>query len=154
MRDHSGFFARLRHGLEKSMVSRLVSSICWVAVVTVAAWQTTNAEELSGPGYDERLAWARQLLTAIADRVTPIVVDYANGHTGYIATAAAYEAGGYEPGASPLLPEAETVILAELGKLTDQMVGDVFATFSKHPRDLNKRAGGTASVTPAKTDQD
>ncbi len=76
---------------------------------------------------------------AIADRAIPIIVGYANGGIGYIATAESHEVGGYEPKMSPLAPEAETVILAELGKLADRVVGDVFESFSKHPKDLEKR---------------
>ena len=40
---------------------------------------------------------------------------------------------------SPLKPEAEEVILAALGRLSDKVVGDVIATFSKHPQDIAKR---------------
>ncbi len=63
---------------------------------------------------------------AIADRAIPIVVGYANGHLGYICTAESYKYGGYEPNSSPLLPEAEPMILAELGRLADRVLADVF----------------------------
>ncbi|MSU77827.1 MAG: hypothetical protein EXS16_06995 [Gemmataceae bacterium] len=63
---------------------------------------------------------------AIADRAIPIVVGYANGHLGYICTAESYKFGGYEPNSSPLLPEAEPMILAELGRLADRVLADVF----------------------------
>ncbi|MEY4939099.1 MAG: hypothetical protein RIQ93_834, partial [Verrucomicrobiota bacterium] len=36
--------------------------------------------------------------------------------------------------------EAEPVILKELGRLADLVMGDVFESFSKHPVDLKKRA--------------
>ncbi|HZW31963.1 MAG TPA: hypothetical protein VFF52_14730 [Isosphaeraceae bacterium] len=70
---------------------------------------------------------------AIADRAIPIVVGYANGSIGYIATAASYRVGGYEPGQSRLNPEAEAVIYRQLDHLADRVVGDVFESFSKHP---------------------
>jgi hypothetical protein len=38
-----------------------------------------------------------------------------------------------------LAPEAEAIILAELGRLADRVVGDVFESFSKHPKDLQQR---------------
>lgn len=66
---------------------------------------------------------------AIADRATPIIVGYANGNLGYICTAEAHKYGGYEPGMSPLLPEAEELILAELGRLADRVLADVFESF-------------------------
>ncbi|HZZ82406.1 MAG TPA: hypothetical protein VFE62_28160, partial [Gemmataceae bacterium] len=63
---------------------------------------------------------------AIADRAIPIVIGYANGHLGYICTAESHKVGGYEPNMSPLLPEAEPLILAELGRLSDRVLADVF----------------------------
>jgi hypothetical protein len=66
-------------------------------------------------------------------------VGYANGNIGYIATEAAYEVGGYEPNTSKLLPEAETIILDELSRLADRVIGDVFESFSKHPKDVKRR---------------
>jgi len=66
---------------------------------------------------------------AIADRATPIIVGYANGNLGYICTAESHKYGGYEPGSSKLAPEAEAVILAELGRLADQVLADVFESF-------------------------
>jgi hypothetical protein len=36
-------------------------------------------------------------------------------------------------------PEAEAVILKQLGVLADRVIGDVFESFSKHPKDLEKR---------------
>ena len=47
--------------------------------------------------------------------------------------------GGYEPNLSKLKPEAEVIILKKLGELADRVVGDVFASFSKHPKDMQKR---------------
>jgi hypothetical protein len=66
---------------------------------------------------------------AIADRAVPIVVGYANGNLGYICTAEAHKYGGYEPEMSPLTPDAEPLILAELGRLADQVLLDVFQSF-------------------------
>ena len=80
-----------------------------------------------------------KLEAAVADRATPIIVGYANGGIGYIATADSYEVGGYEPNRSPLTPEAEEVVLNELGKLVDRVVGDVFESFSRHEVDVKKR---------------
>jgi len=70
---------------------------------------------------------------AIADRAIPIVVGYANGSIGYIATAQSYQVGGYEPGQSRLTPQAEAIIYKELDILADRVVGDVFESFTKHP---------------------
>ncbi|MCH9653541.1 MAG: hypothetical protein K0U86_09510 [Planctomycetes bacterium] len=75
----------------------------------------------------------------IADRAIPIIVGYANGHVGYIATADSYSVGGYEPNTSKLVPEAESIILTELSLLADRVIGDVFESFSKHPKDIKKR---------------
>jgi hypothetical protein len=66
---------------------------------------------------------------AIADRAIPIVIGYANGNLGYICTAESHKYGGYEPNMSPLLPEAEPLILAELGRLADKVLADVFESF-------------------------
>lgn len=66
---------------------------------------------------------------AIADRAIPIVVGYANGSLGYICTAESHQYGGYEPNMSPLLPEAEPLILDELGRLSDKVLADVFESF-------------------------
>jgi hypothetical protein len=40
---------------------------------------------------------------------------------------------------SKLKPEAEAIILKQLGVLADRVVGDVFESFSKHPREVLKR---------------
>tara|TARA_R110002072_G_scaffold297437_1_gene470277 strand:+ start:12402 stop:13748 length:1347 start_codon:yes stop_codon:yes gene_type:complete len=93
---------------------------------------------LTMPG-EPMVEYGFRLEQAIEDRAIPIIVGYANGNIGYIATADAYEVGGYEPNASRLLPEAETIILDELGQLADRVIGDVFESFSKHPKDVQKR---------------
>ena len=93
---------------------------------------------LTMPG-EPMVEYGFRLEKAIADRAIPIIIGYANGHVGYIATTAAYEVGGYEPNTSKLAPEAETLILTELSSLADRVVGDVFESFSKHPKDVQKR---------------
>lgn len=109
---------------------------------------------LTMPG-EPMVEYGFRLEKAIADRAIPIIVGYANGNLGYIATAEAYKEGGYEPNTSRLLPEAEEIILHELGQLADRVVGDVFETFSKHPKDVEKReaeekARLKAAATPGK----
>jgi hypothetical protein len=93
---------------------------------------------LTMPG-EPMVEYGFKLEKAIADRATPIIVGYANGNIGYIATAKAHTVGGYEPNRSILKPEAEAVILKQLGALADRVVGDVFESFSKHPKDMQKR---------------
>jgi hypothetical protein len=93
---------------------------------------------LTMPG-EPMVEYGFKLEQAIADRARPIILGYANGNIGYIATAEAHQVGGYEPNLSKLKPEAETVILEQLGALADRVVGDVFSSFSKHPKDLMKR---------------
>jgi hypothetical protein len=87
---------------------------------------------LTMPG-EPMVEYGFKLERAIADRAIPIVIGYANGGIGYIATADAYKVGGYEPTQSPLLASAESPILLGLNRLADQVVGDVFESFSKHP---------------------
>ena len=94
---------------------------------------------LTIPG-EPMVEYSFKLEKAIADRATPIIVGYSNGNIGYIATEDAYKVGGYEPNMSKLKPEAEAIILKQLGVLADRVVGDVFESFSKHPKDLVKRA--------------
>ena len=96
---------------------------------------------LTMPG-EPMVEYGFKLEKAIADRATPIIVGYSNGHIGYIATADAYAVGGYEPNSSVLKPEAEAMLLKQLGVLADRVVGDVFESFSKHPKDLEKREAG------------
>lgn len=103
---------------------------------------------LTMPG-EPMVEYGFKLERAIADRAVPIIVGYANGHVGYIATAEAYEVGGYEPNMSPLAPEAEAILLEELGKLADRVVGDVFESFSKHPRDVERRKQEKTVPDPA-----
>ena len=93
---------------------------------------------LTMPG-EPMVEYGFKLENAIEDRAIPIIVGYANGNIGYIATEAAYEVGGYEPNTSKLLPEAETMILDELSRLADRVIGDVFESFSKHPKDVKRR---------------
>jgi neutral ceramidase len=93
---------------------------------------------LTMPG-EPMVEYGFKLEKAIADRATPIIVGYANGNIGYIATAEAHTVGGYEPNMSKLKPEAEAIILKQLGVLADRVVGDVFESFSKHPKDLLRR---------------
>ena len=93
---------------------------------------------LSMPG-EPMVEYGFKLEQAIADRAKPLIIGYANGNIGYIATAEAHKVGGYEPNLSKLKPEAEPVILKKLGELADRVVGDVFASFSKHPKDMQKR---------------
>lgn len=93
---------------------------------------------LTMPG-EPMVEYGFKLEKAIADRAVPIIVGYANGNIGYIATAEAFKVGGYEPNTSKLLPEAEELILEELGRLADRVVGDVFESFSKHPKDVQRR---------------
>lgn len=94
---------------------------------------------LTMPG-EPMVEYGFKLEKAIGDRATPIIVGYTNGNIGYIATAAAHPVGGYEPNRSVLKPEAEAIILQQLGVLADRVVGDVFESFSKHPADMEKRA--------------
>lgn len=93
---------------------------------------------LTMPG-EPMVEFGFKLEQAIADRAIPIILGYTNGNIGYIATADAYTVGGYEPTRSPLLAEAEQIILDELGALADQVVGDVFESFSKHANDVKRR---------------
>lgn len=94
---------------------------------------------LSMPG-EPMVEYGFKLEQAIADRAIPIILGYTNGNLGYIATADSYEVGGYEPNRSPLTADAEAILLKELGSLADEVVGDVFESFSKHPKDVKKRA--------------
>jgi hypothetical protein len=93
---------------------------------------------LTMPG-EPMVEYGFKLEKAIADRAIPIVVGYSNGNIGYIATEEAHKVGGYEPNLSKLKPEAEPIILKQLGMLADRVVGDVFESFSKHPKDVEKR---------------
>jgi hypothetical protein len=85
---------------------------------------------LAIPG-EPMVEYGFQIEKAIADRAIPIVIGYANGHLGYICTAKSHEYGGYEPNMSHLLPEAEPLILEELGRLSDKVLADVFESFKR-----------------------
>jgi neutral ceramidase len=93
---------------------------------------------LTMPG-EPMVEFGFKLEKAIGNRATPIIVGYANGYIGYIATADSHAVGGYEPNRSRLQPEAEAIILQKLGELADRVIGDVFESFSKHPKDQVKR---------------
>lgn len=93
---------------------------------------------LTMPG-EPMVEYGFKLENAISDRAIPIIVGYANGHVGYIATSDAYQVGGYEPNTSKLTAEAEPILLTELSRLADRVVGDVFESFSKHPQDVKNR---------------
>lgn len=103
---------------------------------------------LTMPG-EPMVEYGFKLEKAIADRAIPIIIGYANGNVGYIATAGAYEVGGYEPNTSKLTPEAEAIILGELGSLADRVMGDVFESFSKHPKDVKLRESLKNKAPPA-----
>lgn len=104
---------------------------------------------LSMPG-EPMVEYGFKIEKAIADRAIPIVVGYANGYLGYIATADSYQVGGYEPNRSPLAPEAEAVIYRELDQLADVVIGDVFEAFSKHANDVKRREAEEAKPTAEK----
>ena len=87
---------------------------------------------LTMPG-EPMVEYGFRLERSIADRAVPIIIGYANGNIGYIATAESHKSGGYEPMQCPLLPKAEDEIIAALNSLADKVVGDVFESFSKHP---------------------
>ena len=96
---------------------------------------------LTMPG-EPMVEYGFRIERAIADRAVPIVVGYANGNIGYIATEASYAVGGYEPEMSRMRPEAEELICRELDGLADQVIGDVFRTFNKHPINVPKEQAG------------
>lgn len=104
---------------------------------------------LTMPG-EPMVEYGFKLETAIASRAIPIVVGYANGNIGYIATTDSYPLGGYEPNTSKLAPEAEPIILKELGRLADKVNGDVFESFSKHPKDVAKREAEERAAAEAR----
>lgn len=88
---------------------------------------------LTIPG-EPMVEYGFQIEKAIADRAIPIVVGYANDSLGYICTAESHQYGGYEPNMSPLLPEAEPLILDELGRLADKVLADVFESFKPNTK--------------------
>jgi hypothetical protein len=89
---------------------------------------------LTMPG-EPMVEFGATIESLIADRAVPLVVGYANGNIGYIATAAAYPVGGYEPEMSPLTVHAEAVIYETLDELANRVIGDVFRVFSKREED-------------------
>jgi neutral ceramidase len=99
---------------------------------------------LTMPG-EPMVEYGLKLEAVIADRAIPIVIGYANGNIGYLATEEAYQYGGYEPNRSRLTPQAERSILFELSRLADRVVGDVFESYSKHPRDVQNREAEQAA---------
>ncbi len=106
---------------------------------------------LTMPG-EPMVEYGLKLERAIADRAIPIIIGYANGNIGYIATTDAYGVGGYEPNTSKLAPEAEPIILSELSSLADRVVGDVFQSFSKHPKDRKRRQEPDHTAKPSGND--
>jgi hypothetical protein len=88
---------------------------------------------LTMPG-EPMVEYGFRLEKAVADRATPIIVGYANGHVGYICTADSYKEGGYEPEVSKLKPEAEAILLRELERLTDRVLADSFESIDRRPK--------------------
>jgi len=84
---------------------------------------------LTMPG-EPMVEYGLRIEQAIGPRAIPIVVGYANGHIGYICTKAAFAEGGYEPNHSQSGDGAEEILVAELLKLTDRVIGDVFESFA------------------------
>jgi neutral ceramidase len=84
---------------------------------------------LTMPG-EPMVEYGLKLEAAIGDRATPIIVGYANGHIGYICTRQAFAEGGYEPNHSQSGEGAEQILLDELLKLSDRVIGDVFEAFA------------------------
>jgi hypothetical protein len=79
-----------------------------------------------------------QLEKGIADRAIPVVVGYANGSIGYICTDQAHKEGGYEPNNSQSGPGAEGILIAELRRLADRVIGDVFDAFAPPAATANR----------------
>lgn len=69
-------------------------------------------------------AFQLQVENALAahDGLHVFVVGYANGSIGYVVTEDAYPFGGYEPGVSHLAPETESILVAELVRLAEQVL--------------------------------
>lgn len=88
---------------------------------------------LTMPG-EPMVEYGFRLEKAIADRAIPIIIGYANGHIGYICTKQAFTEGGYEPNHSQSGSGAEEILVSELLKLTDKVVGDVFEAFAPMKR--------------------
>ena len=84
---------------------------------------------LTMPG-EPMVEYGLKLEEAIGERATPIIVGYANGHIGYICTRQAFAEGGYEPNHSQSGEGAEEILIRELLKLSDRVIGDVFEAFA------------------------
>ncbi len=84
---------------------------------------------LTMPG-EPMVEYGLRLEAMIGPRAIPIVVGYANGHIGYICTKQAFAEGGYEPNHSQSGEGAEEILIAELLKLSDRVIGDVFEAFA------------------------
>jgi hypothetical protein len=80
-----------------------------------------------------------RLEKAIADRAVPIIVGYANGSIGYICTDQAHKEGGYEPNNSRSGPGAEGILIAELRRLADKVIGDTFDSFAPPAATANRK---------------
>lgn len=84
---------------------------------------------LTLPG-EPMVEYGFQLEREIGPRAVPIVVGYSNGHIGYLCTDQAFQEGGYEPNHSQSGPGSEKLLIAELLKLADRVIGDVFEAFA------------------------
>jgi neutral ceramidase len=84
---------------------------------------------LTMPG-EPMVEYGLRLEREIGPRAIPIVVGYANGNIGYICTKQAFAEGGYEPNHSQSGEAAEEILISELLKLTDRVIGDVFEAFA------------------------
>jgi hypothetical protein len=84
---------------------------------------------LTMPG-EPMVEYGLRLEREIGPRAIPIVIGYANGNIGYICTKQAFAEGGYEPNHSQSGEGAEEILIAELLKLTDRVIGDVFEAFA------------------------
>jgi hypothetical protein len=84
---------------------------------------------LTMPG-EPMVEYGLRLEREIGPRAIPIIVGYANGNIGYICTRQAFAEGGYEPNHSQSGDAAEEILIAELLKLTDRVIGDVFEAFA------------------------
>jgi hypothetical protein len=79
-----------------------------------------------------------QLEKAVADRAIPVVVGYANGSIGYICTDRAHNEGGYEPNNSKSGPGSEGILITELRRLADKVIGDTFDSFAPPAATANR----------------
>jgi hypothetical protein len=84
---------------------------------------------LTLPG-EPMVEYGFRLEREIGPRAVPIVVGYSNGNLGYICTDQAFQEGGYEPNHAQAGPGSEQRLIAELLKLADRVIGDVFESFA------------------------